>query len=597
MIPVTFGGCFGWLHEGRERTGVVLCGSFGQEGMFAYHGWSALAEDLAASGLHALRFDYPGTGDSLGAEDDPERLDSWIGGIRDATEFLRAASGVQRVILVGLRLGGALALRASVGMEEVVVAAACLVPVVSGRTYVRELRLMTNAWRDANLLPATPAADGGMEVVGDRLTDATVRDLSRLDLRSLRTAPPHVLLMEDDAYPGTSDLASHLTGLGAEVSLLPFAGASAFLQAPLARSVPERSFKQLVRWCLRFQARASGSDTAGAVAAISRPRLSLPSGASETPFRFGPSNNLFGILCRPSAHRPDAPTAIMVNTGFGHRVGDGRVYVTLARQLAAGGVSSLRMDLEGTGDSRSRDGRPYDPYSATRVADIVAAIGALEKGGFDKPVLVGICSGAHAAFHAAVADRRVTALLAVNLQKFIWKEGASLEVENRRARRPLGFYVKAAGARKAWRRLLKGDVEIVSIIRSLLAHGLGTAGREVCLWFEATTGIETGAGRIVRDFTNLSLRCIRVDLVYSEDDPGLAELARHFGPDLRRLRSLSNVRTTILGGADHALLDGTARAHFICMVVDRLCGDIRHDLPPPVPARADQRHSEPLSAA
>jgi hypothetical protein len=68
-VPVTFAGCFGWLHPAPGRRGVVLCNAWGQEALCAHRSWRLLAMDLAAAGLPTLRFDYPGTGDSL---DDPE---------------------------------------------------------------------------------------------------------------------------------------------------------------------------------------------------------------------------------------------------------------------------------------------------------------------------------------------------------------------------------------------------------------------------------------------------------------------------------------------------------------------------------------------
>ena len=43
---------------------------------------------------------------------------------------------------------------------------------------------------------------------------------------------------------------------------------------------------------------------------------------------------------------------------------------------------------------------------------------------FDGPIIVfGMCSGAYHAFQAALIDHRISGLILVNLQKFVWHEG------------------------------------------------------------------------------------------------------------------------------------------------------------------------------
>src|SRR5262245_43008918 len=48
------------------------------------------------------------------------------------------------------------------------------------------------------------------------------------------------------------------------------------------------------------------------------------------------------------------PTVVLLNAGIVHRVGPNRMHVLLARALAAAGISSLRFDMSGIGDSPSR---------------------------------------------------------------------------------------------------------------------------------------------------------------------------------------------------------------------------------------------------
>jgi alpha-beta hydrolase superfamily lysophospholipase len=76
----------------------------------------------------------------------------------------------------------------------------------------------------------------------------------------------------------------------------------------------------------------------------------------ERPLLFGLHGNLFGVLSEPEAARPGAPALLFANTGIHHHVGPYRIWVELARALAARGFSALRFDLSGLGDSGARPG-------------------------------------------------------------------------------------------------------------------------------------------------------------------------------------------------------------------------------------------------
>ena len=569
MIPVTFAGCFGWLHPGVGTKGVVLCPAFGHENMIAHRGWRRLAEQLAARGFSVLRFDYPGTGDSAGSETDPDRLAAWRASIADAVRHLRQTTGTGSVILVGLRLGGTLALLAAEAIDEVD-GIACLAPVLSGRSHVRELSLLAKTWRAINLLPENTQP----------VAELSGLDLSRLDFNGPWLGAGRVLLMQDGG-PSADALAARLEARGCRVSRQDFPGAVDYLQDALSSRIPQAAFDRVVQWCEQLPA---VSDPAADLHPVRRPTDRLPAlalpaslglpAATEQPFAFGPSGGLFGILCRPGGGGRTSPTVIMPNTGFGRHVGDGRVFVTRARRLAALGVSSLRMDLSGFGDSVALgDGEP-DPYAARNADDVVAAVAALDAAGHADPVLVGICSGAYSAFHATLREPRVRAAILVNLQKFVWEASGStngsLRIRNRRQRRPLGFYLRAATRRSAWSRLAKGVVAIGVILMALCRRPVTGLFSRACTLLERVAGIETRSGQIMRWFRALKSREVRICLLYSDGDPGLSELAHYFGRGRERFHDLPNVELGLLSAADHALLEHDARLQFIeevCRVV------------------------------
>ncbi len=567
MTPVVFDGCAGWLDIGSGRIGVVICPPFGQEAMLTYRACRILAERLHTHGFSVLRFDYPGTGDSAGSETDPDRVAAWQAGVEAAIAMLLDSTPAEHVILVGLRLGAALALRAAADTKRVV-GVGCLAPVVSGRSYARELRLLANTWREANLLPPPAQSVAHLDVVGDRLSGETLEALSAIDLRKLPATAPDILLVDDGNTPSIAALEERLQTLGARVVRDDFPDARGFLQDAFSTMVPEQAFASLIAWCRSLPTPAA--QPGPAPSPVAPGILDLP-GASEAAMRFGADQRLYGVLCTPpGADATGSPVVVMVNTGFGRRTGDGRIYVTLARQLAARGVASLRFDAAGFGESGACPGRRLDPYDRGIVDDLAAAADALTHRGYGALIVVGICSGAYAAFHAGLRDPRIGGLVVVNLQKFVWRDGVSLQVENRRQRRPSVFYLKAVVRRETWRRIFRGDAHILSIGATLIRRLLASLFNKACLLLERLTGLQTRAGQVRRWLAALERAGKRLYLVYSDGDPGLSELALSAGSRAVPSRGPGLPRVQVIPQADHALLDHAARQDLIeriCLIV------------------------------
>lgn len=125
----------------------------------------------------------------------------------------------------------------------------------------------------------------------------------------------------------------------------------------------------------------------------------------------GPSRSLVGVLTLPEvAASAGCPTIVIVNTGIVHRVGNHRMYVTLARQLARASHIVLRFDLSGLGDSswRADDSTPEQAAHA----DIRDAIDWLvKKCGASDFVVIGLCAGSDVALGYGHTDPRVVGLV------------------------------------------------------------------------------------------------------------------------------------------------------------------------------------------
>ncbi|HEU5134565.1 MAG TPA: alpha/beta fold hydrolase [Steroidobacteraceae bacterium] len=126
---------------------------------------------------------------------------------------------------------------------------------------------------------------------------------------------------------------------------------------------------------------------------------------NETTLAFGANAGLVGTLSA-AGPRAGGVAALLFNAGVVPRIGPNRLNVRIARALAASGIPAIRFDISGRGDSAPARG--MESYEQQAVADIRAAMDLLnERTGARRFALMGICSGAENAFHAALADERV----------------------------------------------------------------------------------------------------------------------------------------------------------------------------------------------
>lgn len=582
--PIVFEGCAGWLHPAGGSDGVILCGPAGQEELATHYGWRSLACQLARNGVTALRFDYPGTGDSAGDEQEPDRVARWVESIVAAADWLRTHGGVTGLSLIGLRLGATLAALAAprIGQVDRI---AFLNPVISGRSYLRELRLLASTWWDQaapnNRPIETPA--GCQDVIGYRWDAGSLASLMALDLNKLRAWPRSVILMDSTERPEVAKFAGSLREQGVQVCADDFPGAAAFLRDALLSVTPQAAFDTL---CAKFRRPIEWP----------RPSLTLPPcrldvGESiETPLAFGPEGKLHGVLCRPCGQtepgeqtgtHPGTQTGtqmgtgkpgralLILNTGLTHHVGHARLNVMLARALARLGVTSLRMDGAGIGDSDIPEGQPARLLHDIRARPgICAALDALEQLGHRDITVMGLCSGGYLAFHTALIDRRIGCVIAVNTQKFYWVGGPSFNVTYDGNRRATGVYVRAAFQGRNWSRVVRGEIKVARITADLVRRALRKWRHRVMQRAEALTGQPTRAGQLSRWMRTLSDNGVRVRLIYSDADPGLADLQFECDP-YALMRTLPGLSVEVVGNADHTLSSISARDEVLGRLIDQ----------------------------
>ena len=549
--PVTFGRSMGMLHAGRAPVAVLMLGAIGYEELCLRATWRSLAQAISDSGLACLRFDYPGQGDAHEAAD-VQGLDDWFDTIREAAQLLRRASGCERLILLGQGLGGTLALKLAEELAPVV-ASVLMAPVGNGKRYLRELSAWTRIVSDRIGIGTDPDDDTRCAVAGLRIAPGRLPAIATLGTGALSQAPSEqVLLLSRPGHGGDAALAEALASLGAAVTQRDYDGYETLTTDPTAARPPKATIARIVEWIAERAAAAGPAPTGIRAPVQTGPAKGLlGDGFVERPIRFGPDGRLFGVLCEPLGQSAREPI-VFVNAGRDYHIGWARVSVSQARAFAQHGVASLRFDASSVGDSGiAADGPEEILYSQAQIDDVRLAIDAMQARGFDAPVLIGRCSGAYAAFHAAVVDERIRRLVIVNNERFVWDPDESVEDAIRYAHRSAGDLGATLARKDGLRRLLTGKLRVGPAGRYLIYR----YRKRLSVKLAPVLGRLTKHGRLHhqchRHFATLAARNVELSLLYADGDVGLAELETYFGEAGKGLSAYPNASLTMLADADH----------------------------------------------
>ena len=442
-----------------------------------------------------------------------------------------------------------------------------LAPVASGRAYVRELSAFARMVARPAQGPAGTTPEPGLEVQGFLLSPETQDALKALDLLSTEIPPAAKVLLVAPASQGNADsIAQHFARSGCVVDRAVFEDYAQFIAEPTFSKTPDAAFSAVTDW---LKANFELEQTA-AISPTQQPCALMGDDFVDEAVQFGPGDRLFGILCKPPHPNPASPTLVFVNAGANPHIGWARMTVEGARGLAAHGVTTFRIDAAGLGDSPEIAGRPAQVmYSMEATQDVKSALDWLQGRGYANFHIIGLCSGAHMAFHSAVADPRITGLVMVNLQKFIWKDGDSLEVAVRNAYRSTDFYKGQALRLDTWKRLLRGEIAVAGIAQAVLGRvGNALKARLDVLASRLALTKDADMSRVRGWFRALSRRGVRILLVYSAEDGGLDELAHYMGAGGRLAAKLPGVSIEMLDGADHNLTPRWSRLRFFEILGD-----------------------------
>lgn len=466
-------------------------------------------------------------------------------------------------------------------------------PITNGRGFIREMTvvdMMSEAPRERT------SSTGIIDAAGFRIFPDTVAALTTCSLLQSKPRCRRVLLASRFDAPPNERLVEHFTGCGITVEEQMLPGVTEMLVEPHKGQVPDIAIQQITTW-LSQNASVNDRVSSELLCLKCDPAADMPgqievlvSGAviRESAWRIGQSPDLFGILSEPAlAPSAELPTIVLLNAGAAYRIGPGRMNVEMARQFSAQGFRCLRLDLCGLGDSVTQAASDENnSYAATAFRDIEAALSALrERLGPQKFVLMGLCSGAYAAFQSAVqfTDPDLVESVLINPLTYYWRDGMSIEDAPTSDLIQEHYYLTSALQPDKWLKLLSGrsHIGIRGALR-IVARRLGLAKRsrpqvaaERCS--SAATAVSSPAGPshpetedLTNDLKQVMAAGRHLSMFFSTSDPGYSILTSKAGRQTKHMLKRGQLSLKFLEDSDHTFSRHAARRKLIDALSDHL---------------------------
>ncbi len=599
-VPMYFGPekspLFGWLHMPVEQPvsqlGMVLCPPLGSDYLNTYPVLRHLANRLAYHGIPVLRFDYSGVGNSSGFDVDADRVSSWMGDIGEARDALSRASGCAETGLFGVRVGGLLA--AKYAHDNTL---PCLVlwgAVAQGRSYMREMRAIHLTAEGDNV--ATISDAGNIEAGGFSYTPQTAKDISAISLGALVPKSRHILFAPRDDLTRDQDIPEGWSG--AERCMLPgFAGMLTSSHDPYYR-LPDNALDQLTSWMVKTAATATSQNMQVAVNLPASMPLTVDmraepgldrSGIRESAFMFGGKPARFSIITEPMAGSPEhLPWVIFSGTGGDHSAGTNRLTVLLSRELAHAGMTCVRFDFPGIGDSAvnnpALENQSYQANTSSVIATLIDEI--QQSRGKRKFILTGLCSGAFASFHAGLDLERqpIVECVLLNPLIFYWEQSKlvggnqppdearqqSIKQHNR-----WKYYLGQMRNLQSWKNLFTAKTDMQPLLQAILHRGKSAASEYLQSW--TGRSLSHDADPLTQDIRSLVESGRKLTFVFARADHGYGLLMSHAGPIVRYYMRKRRVKMWFIDRTNHVFsgkkaqmeLIGSLISHFIQSYVSK----------------------------
>lgn len=289
----------------------------------------------------------------------------------------------------------------------------------------------------------------------------------------------------------------------------------------------------------------------------------------EDVVRLGSNQNLVAIVTAPEQNaNADLPAVVLFNAGLTHRIGPNRIYVRLARYLTDLGMTVIRFDLSGVGDSSVRmDNASVEEGvidDARQVMDYMS-----RTYGSKQFFLMGHCGGALTSLGIATLDPRVIGIVMINA------EGGDTQWDEYDRKRKLSHYYEnyygrgALTSSEKWKKLLTGRASYGSILRNVFVniiwHRISATAFKIKKTLFAKTESLTRP-EVAALFTRMPAliqRPTEVLIIYSQGSSGLERTQLLLRDVRKQINNSTHLKVEVMPRSDHTftLLDSQQRLY------------------------------------
>jgi alpha-beta hydrolase superfamily lysophospholipase len=430
---------FGVLHTpsagARTRLAALILPTFGWDNDCSYRPRRDWATRLAEAGVTVARIDFPGAENSVGSPLAPNRLQSWIDATTQTARWLRERSGCDRLVAVGIGLGGLVAYQAVAGdaaIDDLILWGTR----ANGRAYMREQRAYAAIVAGEIGDTQTDArADGAIGIGGHMMSAEMADAVSAVKLDEIwlpHAALRRVLLVGRDAHGVDDKLKGHVEQSGAAVTVMDADDYYRLVAPPDFNLTPSKTISASIEWLLdpgsanlepiRHVPPAAVPGTLDSVE-FDHNGVRIRERVSEMHTRAG---RLIGITSEAVDGEPAAYCLVIVNSGALRHTGPNRMFVEIARRAAASGVPVARFDLPGLGDSEGSWVKGFErtvEHDARALAVLEEIYDHLQGRGIaDRFAAAGLCLGGYLPIRAVLEDQRLIGAISANPPAFRWTD-------------------------------------------------------------------------------------------------------------------------------------------------------------------------------
>jgi len=587
-IPLYFGAkekpLLAWLHitdsKQHSSTGVVICPPLAVEYMNSYRSLRYTADYFALAGIPALRFDYHGTGDSSGIEEDENRLKEWLSSINLAMDKLKELTKCDKIGLFGFRMGATLAaLIAEKTPIEFLISWAAL---NSGKKYIREIKLiqMTGKVQSEN--------SSLLEAGGMGYWEQTVYDISKIKLKKITPLAKRTLIIPRDEQTSDTELYDAWNSKDINIEQQYHIGSTLMLVDAHQTVVPHKAIQNIIEWVdkdlfSKLITNNFKNIIDKKISAINFNYLSQffnNEGKSETTLNesviyYGIDNRNIAIITETETSKmANLPTIIFSNSGANHRVGPSRLYVLLSRELSLIGYRCVRIDVPGIGDSiisnQELENIEYITSSSNKISDVITQ---LDDANYNKEyILMGLCSGAYFSFHAAIELNKsnIFECILINPLTFYWEKGMTEEGSPTKEFSIWNWYKKAITTPSSWVKLIKGRIDFKSLFNAIRNRIKIKITSKFKTKKDSNNNQDKHKSQLASDLIKISDNNTLIQFILSRSDPGYDILMTNSGKTVNKLKKKNRLNIDFIENADHTFSKYQPRREAINLILNHL---------------------------